>query len=193
MIEAFRLITCHCAHCFQFRSVVHWCKYTPFLSTHNRIKISKSLLSSSQTCCITLVKFKKLLAVPWFRPLVASFPPRRPGFDPRSCWICGGKCETEAGFLLVLRFPRQSSLHKLLSIYQSSHHRRYIIWIPIASLNNKGKKSGLGRNLPYPTWDWFQLPEFQHLGTWRLKTGIVCCKGNSLVNRFPPRWTRMQQ
>jgi hypothetical protein len=36
--------------------------------------------------------------------LVAGFPTRRPGFEHRSCGICGGQSDTGAGFLRVLRF-----------------------------------------------------------------------------------------
>jgi hypothetical protein len=44
---------------------------------------------------------------------VAGFPPRRPGFDPRSCGICGAQSGTGAGFLRVLRLPCQFSFHQL--------------------------------------------------------------------------------
>jgi hypothetical protein len=37
--------------------------------------------------------------------LVAGFPPRRAGFDPGSCGICGGLSDTGADFLRLLRFP----------------------------------------------------------------------------------------
>jgi hypothetical protein len=37
--------------------------------------------------------------------LVAGYPPRWSGFDPRSCGICGGQSSIGAGFLRVLRFP----------------------------------------------------------------------------------------
>jgi hypothetical protein len=40
------------------------------------------------------------------RRLVAGFPPRRSGFQPRSsCGIYGGQSGTGAGFVRVLRFP----------------------------------------------------------------------------------------
>jgi hypothetical protein len=47
------------------------------------------------------------MAVPWLRRLVAGFPPRRPGFEPRSRHVgfMMDKVATGAGFLPVLRFP----------------------------------------------------------------------------------------
>jgi hypothetical protein len=41
----------------------------------------------------------------WCHSSGGQFPAQRPGFDPRSCEICGGQNGTGAGFLRVLRFP----------------------------------------------------------------------------------------
>jgi hypothetical protein len=46
-----------------------------------------------------------LLRIVELRRLIAGFPLRRPGFDPRSCGICGGQSDTGACFLRALRFP----------------------------------------------------------------------------------------
>jgi hypothetical protein len=54
--------------------------------------------------------------VPELRRLVADFPPRRPGLDPRACGICGGQSSTGAGFLRVLRFPPPVLIPESLSV-----------------------------------------------------------------------------
>jgi hypothetical protein len=54
--------------------------------------------------------------------------------------ICGGKSDTRAGFFEYFRFPCQFSFHQLFHIHLSSYHRRGIVSILQASLNNKLKR-----------------------------------------------------
>jgi hypothetical protein len=55
----------------------------------------------------------------------------------RSCEICGGQSGSVAGFVRILRFPRQFSVHQLLHIHYSFRYLRFVVSTLTASLNNK--------------------------------------------------------
>jgi hypothetical protein len=42
--------------------------------------------------------------MPYFRELVTIFPPRRPGFDPRSCGTYGAQSDIGTGFFRLRVF-----------------------------------------------------------------------------------------
>jgi hypothetical protein len=79
-----------------------------------KVRIVSNIFTS-----IYIQRYMSNMAMPCLKQLVAGFPPRQPGFDPRSCGICGGPSGTGAGFLRVLRFPLPILLHRLLH----NHHR----------------------------------------------------------------------
>jgi hypothetical protein len=56
------------------------------------------------TLLYVLFNFYQYLCTGRGRAIAQAVSPRRPGFDPRSCGICGGRSGTGAGFLRVLRF-----------------------------------------------------------------------------------------
>jgi hypothetical protein len=60
-------------------------------------------------------------AMPWLKRLVAGFPPRKPGFDPRSGHVGFVVDKVALGqiFSEYFGFPCQSSFHRLLH----NHHR----------------------------------------------------------------------
>jgi hypothetical protein len=61
-------------------------------------------------------------AVPWFRLLVAGFPPRRPGFEPRSIHVefVVDKVALEQVSSQYFGFPCQFSFHRLLHTHHLS-------------------------------------------------------------------------
>jgi hypothetical protein len=56
------------------------------------------------------------------RAIVTGFPPRRPGFDPKSGHVVFlvGKVALEQVFSEYFGFPRQFSLHRLLHTHLST-------------------------------------------------------------------------
>jgi hypothetical protein len=61
--------------------------------------------------------------------------------EVRSCGICGGQSGSGIGFLLVPRFPLPFLIPPTVTHPLSSYHRRYIVSILRASLDNKLKES----------------------------------------------------
>jgi hypothetical protein len=71
------------------------------------------------TCVLHSFSFRlKIKAVPKLKRLVAGFPPRRPGFDPRSAQVVD-KVALARVFSEYFGFPCQSSFHQIL------HHHNH--------------------------------------------------------------------
>jgi hypothetical protein len=80
-------------------------------------------------------------AVPWIRRLVAGFSSLPLQFDPKSgdVGFVVGKIGIEQVFFEYFGFPCQFSFHEDLHTHLSSYHRRYLVSMLTASLNNKRK------------------------------------------------------
>jgi hypothetical protein len=113
------------------------------------------------------LKFNDLrIAVPYFKRLVASFPPRLPRFEPRSSNVTFvvDKSGTGAGFLRVLRFPLPIRI-------PTAPHTSSIIWGWYKNRRRvRGQRTKCTQSHPTPRNKKTKKFEF------RWMTQFVCCE-----------------
>jgi hypothetical protein len=101
---------------------------------------------------------RNVKAVPYLRPLVANFPPRRPGFEPRSGHVGFVVDKVALGqvFSEYFGFPFQFSFHRLLHIHHLSFGAgtigQLVADVPSGlSLTQPQEKGNVRRRKPLPS------------------------------------------